>query len=173
MGYFPVRYDSRVVNYDHRGFIRLATECRLLKIKKLWHLLNGDKNWALSLNVLPFSGIRTQRRCNHSNMRLMGDRYARGWLGNKFWRLATVLSNLSWWPFFAISFERKSLNVIIKVTPFCICDDDLKRQMAFYLFSERAFISVPRMTNGKNKNLKKIGFTRFGKVEKRTCRFIR
>jgi len=30
MGYFPVRYDSRVVNYDRRGFIRLATEiCRL------------------------------------------------------------------------------------------------------------------------------------------------
>ena len=26
MGYFPVRYDSRVVNYDHRGFIRLATD---------------------------------------------------------------------------------------------------------------------------------------------------
>ena len=26
MGYFPVRYDSRVVIYDHRGFIRLATE---------------------------------------------------------------------------------------------------------------------------------------------------
>ena len=25
MGYFQVRYDSRVVNYDHRGFIRLAT----------------------------------------------------------------------------------------------------------------------------------------------------
>ena len=25
MGYFPVRYDSRVVNYDCRGFIRLAT----------------------------------------------------------------------------------------------------------------------------------------------------
>ena len=25
MGYFPVRYDSRVLNYDHRGFIRLAT----------------------------------------------------------------------------------------------------------------------------------------------------
>ena len=25
MGYFPVRNDSRVVNYDHRGFIRLAT----------------------------------------------------------------------------------------------------------------------------------------------------
>ena len=25
MGYFPVRYDSRAVNYDRRGFIRLAT----------------------------------------------------------------------------------------------------------------------------------------------------
>ena len=24
-GYFQVRYDSRVVNYDHRGFIRLTT----------------------------------------------------------------------------------------------------------------------------------------------------
>ena len=26
MGYFQVRYDSRVVNYDRRGFIRFATE---------------------------------------------------------------------------------------------------------------------------------------------------
>ena len=26
MGYFQVRYDSRVVNYDHKLFIRLATE---------------------------------------------------------------------------------------------------------------------------------------------------
>ena len=25
MGYFPVRYHSRVVIYDRRGFIRLAT----------------------------------------------------------------------------------------------------------------------------------------------------
>ena len=25
MGYFQVRYHSRVVNYDHRGFMRLAT----------------------------------------------------------------------------------------------------------------------------------------------------
>ena len=25
MGYFQVRYDSRVVNYDRRGFIRLVT----------------------------------------------------------------------------------------------------------------------------------------------------
>ena len=26
MGYFQVRYDSRVVNYDRRVFIRLATD---------------------------------------------------------------------------------------------------------------------------------------------------
>ena len=26
MGYFQVRYDSRVINYDRRGFIRLATD---------------------------------------------------------------------------------------------------------------------------------------------------
>ena len=25
MGYFPIRYDSRVVIYDHKMFIRLAT----------------------------------------------------------------------------------------------------------------------------------------------------
>ena len=29
MGYFPVRYDSRVVNYDRRGFIRLATALKV------------------------------------------------------------------------------------------------------------------------------------------------
>ena len=28
MGYFQVRYNSRVVNYDRRGFIRLATVVR-------------------------------------------------------------------------------------------------------------------------------------------------
>ena len=26
MGHFQVRYDSRVVNYDCKGFIRLATD---------------------------------------------------------------------------------------------------------------------------------------------------
>ena len=29
MGYFQVRYDSRVVNYDRRVFIRLATDVRI------------------------------------------------------------------------------------------------------------------------------------------------
>ena len=30
MGYFPVSYDSRVVNYDCRGFIRLAAGISLV-----------------------------------------------------------------------------------------------------------------------------------------------
>ena len=32
MGYFPVRYDSRVVNYDRKKFIRLATGLLFNKI---------------------------------------------------------------------------------------------------------------------------------------------
>ena len=30
MGYFPVRYDSRVVIYEHKMFIRFATEWKVL-----------------------------------------------------------------------------------------------------------------------------------------------
>ena len=43
MGYFPVRYDSRVVIYEHKMFIRLATG---------WHagmLLNGPFSASFSL----------------------------------------------------------------------------------------------------------------------------
>ena len=36
MGNFQVRYDSRVVNYDLRGFIRLATEDLTSKFALLW-----------------------------------------------------------------------------------------------------------------------------------------
>ena len=32
MGYFQVRYDSRGVNYDRRGFIRLATDWTISEI---------------------------------------------------------------------------------------------------------------------------------------------
>ena len=32
MGYIQVRYDSRVVNYDRRGFIRLATSKSTLEL---------------------------------------------------------------------------------------------------------------------------------------------
>ena len=31
MGYFQVRHDSRVVNYDRRGFIRLGTGVSLIR----------------------------------------------------------------------------------------------------------------------------------------------
>ena len=39
MGYFQVRYESRVVNYDRRGFIRLATELQL------HHWVNAAFKW--------------------------------------------------------------------------------------------------------------------------------
>ena len=32
MGYFPVKYDSRVVNYERRGFIRLVTDQAVVKL---------------------------------------------------------------------------------------------------------------------------------------------
>ena len=34
MGYFQVRYDSRVINYNRRGLIRLATEDDLNYFKR-------------------------------------------------------------------------------------------------------------------------------------------
>ena len=43
MGYFPVRYDSRVVNYDRRGFIRLATDANFPTLEsRQWFV---DKDW--------------------------------------------------------------------------------------------------------------------------------
>ena len=44
MGYFQVRYDSRVINYDCRGFIRLATE-----VATVWTTF--EKVWLLLLNL--------------------------------------------------------------------------------------------------------------------------
>ena len=35
MGYFQVRYDSKVINYDRRGFIRLATEVKTVQMRDL------------------------------------------------------------------------------------------------------------------------------------------
>ena len=52
MEYFPVRYDSRVVNYDRRGFIRLATGLVVMVgdscpegqwFKSQHHILDGHK----------------------------------------------------------------------------------------------------------------------------------
>ena len=43
MGYFLVRYDSRVVNYNRRGFIRLATDSfRLNFLKSKTNLSQSD-----------------------------------------------------------------------------------------------------------------------------------
>ena len=40
MGYFQVRYDSRVVNYDLRDFIRLATVVDVIKLflEEIWKI---------------------------------------------------------------------------------------------------------------------------------------
>ena len=37
MDYFQVRYDFRVINYDRRGFIRLATGCQLNWLKSEYY----------------------------------------------------------------------------------------------------------------------------------------
>ena len=37
MGYFPVRFDSRVVIYEHKMFIRLATGHGLILLKGTVH----------------------------------------------------------------------------------------------------------------------------------------
>ena len=46
MGYFQVRYDSRVVNYERRSFIRLTTGLSTLNILKA------------QLNFPPIVGLR-------------------------------------------------------------------------------------------------------------------
>ena len=46
MGYFQVRYDSRVVNYNRIGFIRLATgdHCRETDLAKFCHFAHNFKS---------------------------------------------------------------------------------------------------------------------------------
>ena len=46
MGYFQVRYDSRVVNYDRRGFIRLATDVYFTK-KNIGELMTSKTGLCL------------------------------------------------------------------------------------------------------------------------------
>ena len=50
MGYFQVRYDSGVVIYDHRGFIRLATgpgPISILQCKFYATLIFNHSDWLL------------------------------------------------------------------------------------------------------------------------------
>ena len=73
MGYFQVRYDSRVVNYDRRGFIRLATDynpCTLesvgrVKIRvfcyccKMSTKLQGSNLFSFAGNKMYNDGVNT------------------------------------------------------------------------------------------------------------------
>ena len=55
MGYFPVRYDSRVIIYERKMFIRLATG--LLKIPQSSHTTEFVTKvvfFTCPLNVLPY-----------------------------------------------------------------------------------------------------------------------
>ena len=38
MGYFQVRYNSRVINYDRSGFIRLATDSEIIVMQNFHKL---------------------------------------------------------------------------------------------------------------------------------------
>ena len=65
MGYFQVRYNSRIVNYDRRGFIRLATDwaiyCTLGNFSKPVATINLPKsptflgNFCKGVNINHFS----------------------------------------------------------------------------------------------------------------------
>ena len=59
MGYFQVRYDSRVVNYDRRGFIRLATDGYII-LHYIWPFTtkkstSGNINSIVDLKKLPIT----------------------------------------------------------------------------------------------------------------------
>ena len=41
MGYFEVRYDTRVVNYDRRGFIRLTTDVEIKWVTEFFQKLQN------------------------------------------------------------------------------------------------------------------------------------
>ena len=47
MGYFQVRYDSRVVNYDRRGFIILATD-----LVQLFFIIFMSESFCCESNVI-------------------------------------------------------------------------------------------------------------------------
>ena len=68
MGYFQVRYDARVVNYDRRGFIRLATgfepwaagwKAHINPLSRCWNQTQGSSNdkW-LHIRCLDRSAIQ-------------------------------------------------------------------------------------------------------------------
>ena len=51
MGYFQVRYDSRVVNYDHRGFIILTTDATINYGKNCNGFISGIMNTRTAQNA--------------------------------------------------------------------------------------------------------------------------
>ena len=62
-GYFQVRYDSRVVNFDSRGFIRLATGDGSLR-----HLIGVATHPGLFLQAVWGAGVRAECRQVHAHL---------------------------------------------------------------------------------------------------------
>ena len=67
MGYFQVRYDSRVVNYNRRGFIRLATghtdgECSLLSTFNLLSRKPGADLEEQIRNIILLPGVNLKHK---------------------------------------------------------------------------------------------------------------
>ena len=56
MGYFPVSYNSRVVNYDRRGFIRLDTD-ELYKRIRLGRFLQVKRHIPLGNSLAIHRGL--------------------------------------------------------------------------------------------------------------------
>ena len=60
MGYFPVRYDSRVVIYERKIFIRLATGSNISNNKTFYFIRNDQKitqqvpSWTLHFLLITY-----------------------------------------------------------------------------------------------------------------------
>ena len=62
MGYFQVRYDSRVVNYDHRVFIRLVTAVQPSFPQRWVKIADDQQNQMVKLFFQPLAIYLQQRK---------------------------------------------------------------------------------------------------------------
>ena len=62
MGYFQIRYDSRVINYEHKLFIRLATLGHSAKSP-----ITDEQTLKLYLPILSLSGVAIAMQFLHKS----------------------------------------------------------------------------------------------------------
>ena len=92
MRYFPVRYDSRAVNYDHRGFIRLATV--------LLSIFRQRQRFLYRQNTMEIDKEQNQQpwRQSHKNSSIVITLF---WIGCYkslvgFWPITVLIPPLTW-----------------------------------------------------------------------------